>query len=522
MSATPTAPRFDHVVVIMFENRSFDHLLGSLYTRDERPGFEGVLGRELSNPIPDYAPGADQKVVRAHPATDMDSPDPDPGEEYPHINTQLFGTVDPAENRFKDVDDMAAPYNAPPGTTPTPTMDGFVRDYVNTFRQTIGQLPAPSEYGEIMSYYTPDQVPVLSALARGFACFDHWFCDVPSQTFTNRSFFHAATASGFVLNAGGNFSLYNDAETIFERLERAKLRWKVYIDPLQVASVTGLIHARRLAPFFPTHFSTIFDFYEDARAGRLPEYSFIEPNLVHPHSDMHPPGFGRLRHALHLKAASSILEGEQLLASVYDAVRTSDSPTGSNHQNTLLLVTFDEHGGIFDHVPPGPAPSPVPPGGRTQMDFRFDRTGVRIPTIAVSAWVDPGTVVSDTYWGTSLIRTLRGRWDLGPPLTARDAAAREITPILSRSTPRERTLWPLVHPRPLPTLERVEELLELPLPRLGRDLLSEAISHESHTAGTVVSFDPSKLSRRKALGHLSSMQAVRFDGVLKGRQSRAP
>jgi phospholipase C len=83
-----------------------------------------------------------------------------------------------------------------------------------------------------MTGYTPEQVPVISTIARGFATFDHWHCEVPSQTFTNRSFYHAASSSGFVVNAPyENFPLRNVAETIFERLEAAGLPWRIYVDP---------------------------------------------------------------------------------------------------------------------------------------------------------------------------------------------------------------------------------------------------------------------------------------------------
>src|SRR6266567_4226415 len=114
----------DHVVVVMFENRSFDNLLGYLYEPGEVASFEGVGGRDLSNPIPDYAPGCERGVFSVHPAENMDTPNPDPGEEYQHVNTQLFGTVAPPENRFKLADVMQAPFNAPDDPGREPTMDG--------------------------------------------------------------------------------------------------------------------------------------------------------------------------------------------------------------------------------------------------------------------------------------------------------------------------------------------------------------------------------------------------------------
>lgn len=98
-----------------------------------------------------------------------------------------------------------------------------------------------------MTGYTPEQVPVLSGIARGFGVFDHWFCEVPSQTFMNRSFWTAATSSGFVVNSPvSNFTWHNTAETLFERLEAHGRTWKVYVQEPMALSFTGLIHMPRL------------------------------------------------------------------------------------------------------------------------------------------------------------------------------------------------------------------------------------------------------------------------------------
>ena len=253
--------------------------------------FEGVIGKDLSNPIPEWAEhGADRGVVPYGVAKDMNTPNPDPGEEYPHVNTQLFGRIDPPSNRGVLAEQMVAPFNAPADPGQVPTMDGFVTDYISAFTAEMGRQPTYDEYSQIMAGYTPEQMPVLSTLARGFATFDHWFAEVPSQTFTNRSFFHAATASGFVVNAPyANFPVHNDAETLFERLDAKGLTWRVYCDPPSAATFTGIIHAQRLQDRFATNFLTTDQFYEDAANGELPTYSFIEPNMLHGHNDMHPP-----------------------------------------------------------------------------------------------------------------------------------------------------------------------------------------------------------------------------------------
>ena len=515
----PGAAKFDHLVVIMFENRSFDNLLGYLYAPGEVPTFEGVSGRSLSNPIPNGVDGAECGRVPVHPATVLDRPDPNPGEEYPHVNTQMYGTVAPPENRFASIPEMRAPFNAPTATDAAPTMDGFVADYVSEFREQLGRLPVYDEYAQIMGCYPPESVPVLSALARGFGVFDHWFCEVPTETYPNRSFVHAASSSGLVLNTPvPDFVRRNDAPTIFERLEQAHLPWRVYIDPQQVVSATGLIHARRLAPYFATRFSTIYDFYADAREGALPAYSFIEPNLIPPRTDMHPPMAARLRHDLHAPAPPAMRGGERLLARVYDAVRSANNGSGSNWSNTLLLVTFDEHGGTYDHVPPPRVPAPTSGAAPGQMGFTFERAGPRVPAIAVSAWIDAGTVVNAEFRATSVIRTLRERWSLGEPLTQRDATASDLSSVLTRATPRRPEEWPEVTALPLGIAAEAVEWFDRPLAALGRDLFAAALAHEAFVTGTPARADPTTVTHREAEALMRGFRAATFPGVLGGRQ----
>ncbi len=461
----------DHVVVVMFENRSFDNLLGRLYQPGEVESFEGVIGRGFSNPIPGWAEhGADRGVVPYGVATNMDTPNPDPGEEYQHVNTQLFGLIDPPGNRCIPPEQMAAPYNAPGDPRRTPTMDGFVTDYISAFTAEIGRQPTYDEYAQIMTGYTPEQMPVTSALARGFATFDHWFCEVPSQTFTNRSFFNAGSASGFVTNMipTDAFPVHNTAETIFERLEAQGLSWRVYCDHDSIVPFTGVIHASRLLGR-ASNFVTTEQFLEDAAKGELPTYSFIEPNMLHGHNDMHP-ACNAVLPGMAADPPSSLLGGEALLAKVYNAVRSSSSASGSNAFNTLLMVNFDEHGGCFDHVPPPPAPPADPAGTPGEKGFTFDRSGVRVPAIAISAWAPERTVVSSEYRNTSVIRTLRERWSLGAPFSGREAIARDITPVLSLEDPRPPEEWPDVSPRPVPEFDVAVVPLDTPLSPLPRGL----------------------------------------------------
>jgi phospholipase C len=493
-AAKATADRqkaLDHVVVVMFENRSFDHLLGRLYGPGEVKSFEGVIGKDLKNPIPAWAEhGADRKFAAYGVTPNMNTPHPDPGEEYPHLNTDLFGIQNP-KNRFKPLARMVAPFNAPDYPRQQPTMDGFVADYISSFTAEMRRQPTYEEYAQIMTGYTPEQMPVTSALGRGFATFDHWFCEVPSQTFANRSFFHAATSSGYVINfpPADAFPVHNTAETLFERLEAKGLTWRVYCDSPSPASFTGIIHASRLRNRFATNFSTVDDFLDDAKKGRLPNYSFIEPNMWHGHNDMHPP-VSALMHGLPFDEPSSLLGGEALLASIYDAVRTSSSSNGSNYLNTFLLVAFDEAGGTYDHVPPPPAPPPDSTAPAGQMGFTFNRSGQRVPAIAISAWIPQRTIINDEYRHTSLIRTMRERWSLGAPLTARDAVARDIGPILSLDQPRPPERWPDVVAQPVPKFDVALLPPNRPLSVLGKGILHAVLEFEKHLGAHVPTIPP--------------------------------
>ena len=232
----------DHVVLVLFENRSFDNVLGHLYGPGDGKAFDGVIGKDLSNPIPGWAEhGAERKTVPYTVATDMDAPNPDSGEEYFHTNTQLFNTLD-QHNRFKIGEAVSAPWNVPPPGT-EPTMDGFVTDYISTFTGEVGRQPTYEEYAQIMTGYTPEQVPVLNGIAKAFGVFDHWFSEVPSQTFMNRSFWMAGTSSGFVTNFPAlKWTTENTAETLFDRLEATGARGRCTCsNPLGSRSPAGFI-----------------------------------------------------------------------------------------------------------------------------------------------------------------------------------------------------------------------------------------------------------------------------------------
>jgi phospholipase C len=234
---------FDYVVVLMLENRSFDNLLGYLYPNGVPPNapagttFDGVTGKNLSNPIPATATGQSAPPpgvtsIPVFPATDYHQPYPDPGEEYYHINTQLFDVIDGKDE---------SPYNLPTPTPDPAPMNGFITDYIEQFPAgdtPNGQGPLYAQYQQIMQCFEPATVPVLATLAEQFAVFDHWYCSVPSQTWCNRAFWNAGTSWGHVVNGGSvdensaSWVADSDGETLFNKISDSgifsPLDWLIY------------------------------------------------------------------------------------------------------------------------------------------------------------------------------------------------------------------------------------------------------------------------------------------------------
>lgn len=395
-------PPIEHVVVLMLENRSFDSLLGRLYPKSDR--FDGLDGTE-SNPWHKNDGGVEQiGVWNCGEVTEeaVCLPDPEPGELFEDVNTQLFGL---------DGDHGAAS-----------DMSGFVDNYA---RQPWPWTPR--DPSGVMHYFLPSQVPIISRLALEFGVSDRWHASTPSETWPNRYFAHCGTAGGFVNNTLSRFPYQwpRMMPTIFRRLGRHGYSWKIYFHDIPQA-----VSLFDLWPKIPTHFCQFeAEFARHCRIGRLPNYSFIEPRYFATFfsdkmpNDQHPP--------------HNLLYGEQLIASVYNAVRNSPL-----WPRTLLLIVYDEHGGMFDHVPPPPA---VSPGGPYPDGFRFDRYGVRVPVVIVSPHVAPGSVIRPPlgpdgkdgcpFDHTSILATLHKLFDIGPPLTPRVAAAPDLLPALTLERP---------------------------------------------------------------------------------------
>lgn len=399
-------------VVVMFENRSFDNLLGHL---PHIPAEDGIRDADI---VLDYPKGQ----VRVHPSTNFTDPIPDPGEEYAAVNVQLFGRYLPESNAGKSPyrifpNFMDPPYNsAEPGTEPT--MNGFALDFHYSGQWETGRELTDAEMQSIGGVFTPESAPVINTLAQEYAVFTHWHCDAPTCTFPNRSFFHAATSGGRLDNDITYDYAWNfDFDNLFNRATEAGVTWTAYYDPSQKLPLTAInLAGARHRKMWRQHSRTMEQFHADAAAGNLPAYSWVEPKTLFGElNDYHPP--------------TDIRAAEVFLADVYESVRNSPQ-----WQSTALVIMFDEHGGCYDHVPP---PATVSPDDLASPEgFAFDRLGVRVPTIIVSAWTERETVVRDLHSNTSMTRTLREALGLGAPLTKRDAWAQPALAAFNRDTPR--------------------------------------------------------------------------------------
>jgi phospholipase C len=371
-----------HLVVVMLENRSFDNVLGWLYGLDRSPSqviggkagdpsFFGLTEGSYWNPSnPTYFSGAAPEKVFAAEGTTGGSPfnvpDPDPLEDFDDINFQLFGPQTPIDNQ-------------------TASMLGFLVNYANTNAANPAAL---------METYSPQQLTMLSGLATNFAVSDSWYASAPCQTWPNRAFVHLGTSCGRVNNWPDDPFDFN-VPTIFNVLEANKNTWAVF-NPGPIISLTRLQFPKLWDSALESHFLSITDFLTQAQEGNLPSYSFVEPSFLGIEgtpNDEHPP--------------HDVCLGEQFLQTIYSAV-----VNGRNWDKTLLVITYDEHGGCPDHMPP-PWGAATPdkqsdPGGE---GFRFNRFGVRVPTILVSPWIQAGTVFRSTtnvpFDHASILATLR-------------------------------------------------------------------------------------------------------------------
>ncbi|MEO8935496.1 MAG: alkaline phosphatase family protein [Burkholderiaceae bacterium] len=367
-AAAPSAGVIDpirHVVVLMLENRSFDHMLGGLASLV--PGLDGVDPQapgSNDDPLTGKAI-VQQPIAKAFVSKDF---------MLPHEFVDVTAQIDEG------------------------AMSQFVASFANA-----AQDPDPADREQVMAYFADGALPVLHTLAKNYLVCTRWFSSLPGPTWPNRFFVHSGTSRGLADmpsaddpgSIGQVFGRLTQ-DTIYDRIDEARnagrdIDWRIYHDGLPQSII--LDHLKK--PFFSNHYAHIDRLEQDAQfESSFPSYAFIEPRYFGADAnDQHPP--------------ASVLPGEALIARVYNAIRANPELWHS----TLLIVTYDEHGGFYDPVPP---PATIAPDGyRSPQGFAFDKLGVRVPTILVSPFVTKGCD-RESYDHTSILRYLIDKWGLRP------------------------------------------------------------------------------------------------------------
>lgn len=377
--------QIERLVVLMLENRSFDHMLGFL--KAENPIINGLNGDEWSYPVGEGAPD----ITVSQDAGDVEDLNPDPNHEFAHVTNQISSTGDPVGN---------------------PDMKGFVRDYFTACHD-------PAHAAKIMNCFTPKTLPILSTLATQYAVCDHWFASVPGSTIPNRLFVHGASSAGSLTQdvAAAPFALH----TIFESFDATTpYDFAIY------TSGSSVLLANRYLIQHQDKFHDYSTFVFDATNGNLPAYTFIEPAYD-------DDGEGLFANSQH--PDFPVDRGEALIREIYYALTKSP-----DWASTLFLIIYDEHGGIFDHVPPpvlkrNPIYDDLPDvehSGPPDV-FDFTRLGVRVPAVFVSPCIPPKTVLNTrNYEHCSVVATVRKLFCSGSqPLNWREAQAPTFDDVLT-------------------------------------------------------------------------------------------
>jgi len=342
-------PQFDHLVVVMMENHSFDNAIGVLGRGD---GFTIAADGSPTATNPDGHGGLVHAFAMPTPC------------QLPNQPTQTWNA---SHQQYDD------------GTN-----EGFV----------------VSASGPVaMGYFTAKDLPFSYSLAGTFPIADRWFCSVLAQTFPNRRYLLAGTSLGLIDDS--LLMTLPPNGTILQQLERHGISWRDYSSNVPGIGVwPGLLSQ----PAMTRGIVSIESFFRDCAAGTLPSCSFVDPNFSTT-SEENP---------------QDVQFGDAFLAKVVNAVMA-----GPKWSKTLLIWTYDEHGGYFDHVPPPSAPEPdeVPPAlVAGDVPGSFNRFGFRVPSGVVSPFAKEDFVSHTVYDHTSILKLIETKWNL-PALTRRDAAA---------------------------------------------------------------------------------------------------
>ncbi len=385
MPSTAANPNIQHVFVLMLENRSFDHMLGFSGLN----GIDGASANETNTYKGQHFPASnDAANVMGH----------DPGHEFTDVLEQLCGA--------------GTVYTG--GAYPEINNSGFVSNYT---------------FGDIMKCYnTPKALTVMMTLASEFAVCDHWYSSLPGPTWPNRFFVHAASSGGLdhspttleTLEWEKLKGFVFENGTIYESLVKTGKQWRIYrgVRKPLIGSIPSVAAFRGIQ----IRDTIAYEKFADDVKGNYPyAYTFIEPNYGDVVSGSYSGG--QSQHPM-----DDIRHGELLIKKTYEAIRNSPLWPSS-----LLIITYDEHGGFYDHFPP---PAAVAPGDTTphsaynKSGFGFDQYGVRVPAIVISAYTPKNIVSHLPFDHSSIPATLEQMFNM-PALTKRDAAANTVGSLAS-------------------------------------------------------------------------------------------
>lgn len=422
-------PDIKHVIVLLLENRSFDHMFGFLDhpKRNDHPDAFLTYADDGTLPL-----RATQQIGGVHATSTaryrIDSPD----HSHRGVMSQLLGG-----NNFER--GWTWPFPQPYPTTFDP---GYLRSY------TLERGGDAASGARIMRCFHPTAIPVMATLAKQFALFTNWHCSVPGETWPNRDFAVAGTSFG---RANQRYLPRPIGSSVFERLP--KRSYRIYHDGAAHSSLyLGL--AGKGA------FSSITDLYDDIERDSLPSYSYVEPDygLGAARRGLEWLGkklgfgdsVGNSQHPSQAQSAAEFVAGEHLVASIYNRLRlTMDNGDAENSvfAKTLFLITYDEHGGFYDHAPP--VSGVFAPHASDDLDgFKFDLLGPRVPAILVSPWIEPATLEPGIFDHASIPRTVLGKFN---PIAQGTMGARVTAakPFDSIAMPQLRPIGQLPIVRPL-------------------------------------------------------------------------
>ncbi|XAR63331.1 hypothetical protein NMG60_11023236 [Bertholletia excelsa] len=442
LEAIPAECPIKTVVVLVQENRSFDHMLG--WMKSLNPEIDGVNGSE-SNPLSTSDPDSDRIFF----GDKSGFVEPDPGHSFDAIYEQVYG-----------VPWTASSY----GGNLEPTMQGFAQQ-AESVEKGLSEV--------VMNGFRPELVPVHRELVSEFAVCDRWFASIPTLTQPNRLFVHSATSYGAIANDNKMLIEGYPQKTIFESVEEAGLSFGIYYQyPPSTLFFRNLRKLKYVDNFHPFD----LDFKRHCEEGKLPNYVVIEQRYfgtkLLPGNDDHP--------------SHDVGEGQKFVKQVYETLRLSPQ-----WNEILFVIVYDEHGGFYDHVPTPVTGVPSPDGivGPPPYNFQFDRLGVRVPAILISPWIERGTVLhgpsgpypTSEFEHSSIPATVKKIFNLKEFLTKRDAWAGTFEIVLNRSSPR--TDCPVSLPEPV-KMRDVEPTEEKKLSEFQEELVQLAAAlkgdHKNH------------------------------------------